>query len=91
MNKSTVKLPSWWYPSEVAGKWVGWVLYFAALYLSVWIPGKFNYTTEVNLGPLMIPWFVWTWIFVNALTIVGLFVLYRQLKSEGLLDSKEEE
>lgn len=90
MKKRTIKLPSWWYPSEIPVSWLGWVLYFTVLYFSVWIPGKYNYTTEIHLGPLMIPWFVWTWVCVNLLTIGGLFVLYQCLKREGHFDSRDE-
>ncbi|MCS7233741.1 MAG: hypothetical protein N3C62_06820 [Synergistetes bacterium] len=89
MKRKTIKLPESFYPSEIPSFLVGWIIYFAFLYFLVWIPGKFNYTTELSLGPFMIPWFVWTWIIVNILTIVGMIILYFQLKKSGLLEEKE--
>lgn len=89
MKEPVIKLPESFHPPEIPRFLVGWITYFAVLYFLVWIPGKFNYTTEPHLGPLLIPWFVWTWIIVNVLTIVGMIIMYFHFKSKGLFESEE--
>jgi hypothetical protein len=86
----TIKLASWWYPSTVSVSSVWWFLYFTVLYFLPWIPARFNYTKEVVLGPLMVPWFVWTWVICNALTILGMFALYRHLASTGFFENNRD-
>jgi len=89
LERPVIRLPESFHPSEMPRFIVWWIIYFAVLYFLVWIPGKFNYTNELFLGPLLIPWFVWTWIIVNILTIVGSFIMYLQFKSYGLFEEEE--
>lgn len=92
-NDKYINMPSWFYPKRLSVWAVKWGLYFAVLYIFLWIPTPLTYTEEIHIGPLGVPLFVWGWIIVNVLTICGIFVLYQQAQANGFFEDeyKEEE